>query len=771
MASTRDIHDIMGMGGGPVQKPMNKKKKKVVEAQPRLSGISREVQALMGDSVPPVQIVEPPKYKSKPSLANKLYKPRHWQEIPFKPGARSDGLSLTHWKRALPSHRPLQLNGDVEMVDGIQPSLKPEYQFEEEFPMDKWAVAVRVPDYTDEQYERYFKVDDWTREETDYLVRLASEYDLRWMVIADRYDPQEIPSAQIGGEALEVAKNYSSRTMEQLKLRYYQVAAQDLELRTPKASMNPTEFALYEKMRSFDAKTETLRKAMAEKLFERTKDEAEEERTLLEELHRITKNEEEFIAMRRDLYARLEAAPSLRRNERGEEQNIVLSSAGLSELLSRLFAKEKHLKRRAPAPGDSNSTAQQQSADGRSRANTSLSRRDTMDTATEPSKKGSVSQQIVPKQLTQAEEERYGVSHPNERLTSGVSFRHEKINRVTTAKSQVQTQKINAALTELEIPARLSMPTEKVCKEFERLVSQIQLLLDARRTLARVSEEVKTLEEMRRQRLGLPPLAEQNASGEAMDVDKTAPAPGQVGRNSTTETLQSGSLGGQTVNGVDGGPGPAVDEDDEDAEGEDDVEASNLEKTQNDEEDEADNTGLNDDSMAQRDEGDEDENAEEEDEEDDDEDDVGVEDEDEDDDEGNAALMRGVDNDDGEDEGDHDVDDDDVEDEDEEEEAVPLHEEGDEEEEEEQQRERGFARHQTEDEATDADNDDDTQNVTMDDVEPEENDPDAEDDDEDVADNRPTSAGSRGHKRGASVISDASGAGSNRSGAGRKRRR
>ncbi|KAK5092727.1 swr complex subunit [Exophiala xenobiotica] len=733
MASTKDIHDIMGMGGGPVQKPANKKKKKVVEAQPRLSGISREVQALMGDSVPPVQIVEAPKYKSKPSLAAKHFKPRHWDERPFTPGARFDGLSLNHWKRAAILQRPQQANGDVEMSDGEKEKEAPksQYQFEEEFPMEKWDISIRVPQYTDEQYEKHFNTDDWSREETDYLMRLASEYDLRWILISDRYDPAKVRAPTNGANGGDVAKSYPPRTTEQLKLRYYQVAAQDLELRTPKSNMDPAEFQLWEKMRNFDAKTEGLRKAMAEKLFERTKDEAEEERTLLEELHRITRNEEDFINMRRDLYARLEAAPSLRRNERGEEQNILLSSAGLSDLLSRLFAKEKHLKRRTIPNGEAgaSSATTQTPADSRPRQSITH-RRDTLEsTTTETQKKGSISAP-VPKQLTKAEEEKYGVVHPAERLTSGVSFRHEKINRVTTAKSQVQTQKINAALTELGIPARLSMPTEKVCKEFERLVGQISLLLDARKTLTRVSEEVKTLEEMRRQRLGEPAPAQEGVNADTMDVDKRDDA--SEGRSQAVQTRaldgsQSVNTQSQNPDEVatgDGEPGPAIDEDDEeDAEGEDDVDESNVERTRVDDGEDLEDTNI-DDSIAQQ----EPEEEEEEDEAQYEEDDADVEaeeeeeqeeeDEDDDDDEGTSALRRGAENND---------DDEDVEQE-----------------------------------------DDEIQDMTMNETEGAGDDSDADAVDTGAQAGRPTSAG---RKRGASVLSDASGTRSNRSGDGRKRKR
>ncbi|KAJ9657579.1 swr complex subunit [Neophaeococcomyces mojaviensis] len=771
MASTKDVQDIMGMGSDARKAPAPKKKKKVVEAQPRLSGISREVQALMGDSVPPVQIVETPKYKSKPTLASKLFKVRHWEERPFQHAARTDGLVLKHWKRARAVARPTLSTGDGEVTGSDTPV--PEPQFEEEFSMDRWNVKIRVPEYTDEQFEKNFKSDEWTREETDYLMQLASDYDLRWILIADRYDPLEIKPAQPNGNATgtEVAKIYPGRDIEALKSRYYQVAAKDLELRTPASNMTQSEFQLWEKMRNFDAKTEGLRKAMAEKLFERTKDEAEEEKTLLEELHRITKNEDDFKAMRRDLYARLEAAPSLRRNERGEEQNIVLSSAGLSDLLSRLFAKEKHLKRRVIPNGEAPSASGQTAADQSRRQSNQVHRRDTQETPAADSKKGSISAPIV-RPLSKADEEKFGVSHPADRLTSGVSFRHEKINRVTTAKSQVQTQKINAALTELEIPARLSMPTEKVCREFERLISQIQLLLDARKTHTRVSEEVKVLEEARRQRLGeLAPDAQEAKNGSAMDVDKKdVPASGQQPATTAENKHSAPTLQrAESTQATDDGPGPAVDEDEDededDAEADDENDATNMTQTQIEDEQEDDED--NDESMARKVDVDDEEEEEEEEEEEDDDDDQNdgeeeeAEEDDDDEDEGTRALRRGADNDDDEEEENE---------EDEDQEAAN----NDEDEEDDQQATSQVNGAGSEDEEPE-DEDEETQDVSMMDATQNVTGED-EEEQEDEPPSRPVSSGSAAaaaiaHKRSASVISEASKAGSNRSGASRKRKR
>lgn len=808
MASTSDIRDIMNMGHDGQRPAVPKKKKKLVEAQPRLSGISREVQALMGDSVPPVAIVEAPKYKSKPSLATKAFKPRHWEECSFQHGARQDGLILQHWKRALPGtgSRPQVNNAttptDVEMTDGEkEPSTTMQPRFEDEFPMDKWNVKIDTPNYTEESYDTHFKSEDWTKEETDHLLQLAEDYDLRWILIADRYAPEDIRPSILDTEDVqqngsEVVKQYPERTMEALKSRYYQVAAKDLELKTPASNMTQTEFQLWEKMRNFDAKTETLRKNMAEKLFERTKDEADEERTLLEELHRITKNEEEFIRMRKDLYSRLESAPSLRRNERGEEQNIALyqTSSGLSHLLRSLLAKEKGIKRPMMPNGEPGSAVTATPTDQRGRQASQAGRRDTMDSHAGEAghqKKASISQPVV-KQLTPAEQEKYGVSHPAERLTSGVMFRHEKINRITTAKSQVQTQKINAALTELEIPPRLTMPTEKVCREFERLVGNIQLLLDARKTFGRVSEEVKTLEEMRRQRLGLPREGEeqQASTGDAMDVDKSQHASNGIEDTETVDdtqvsipaTVNNGDEETRDASGLDENEGDTTHADesvvqntedrDEDAEEEDEdqeidqsVAQADEDEDEDDAEGEDDDNEVNESSFANRRKDDDNEDEEDDADEDEEQEEEEAElDEDEEETEKLGALARSNDDSDEEEE-EEDEAEEEFEEENQEAEDEEDAEEDDEEEEEGdevKETQPSLANGDLEEEEDEEGGEDD------------DNDDDGEDGEEVEEPSRPTSSGSavaRSHKRSASVISEASKAGSNRSGIGRKKRR
>ena len=701
MATARDAADIFGLT--PASNTPRPKKKKKVEAQPRAPGINREIQALIGDSVPPINIVEPKHYKKKaPTI--RLAKPRHWEMREFQHGGRDDGLTLKHWKRAIPlAARGPVVTPDVEM-DEKEPALV-EMRFEDEFPSEKWNVKVETQSYTDEQYENDFKSEDWTKEETDYLMDLCRDFDLRWLLIADRYDPP--------GDA-------PTRTMESMKLRYYTIAAKMMESHIPASNMNAPEFQMWERMRNFDAKTETLRKSMVEKLFERSKDEADEERILLEELHRITKNEEDFIKLRRELYSRLESAPAIRRTERGEEQSTAAyqTSAGLTALLQTLLAKERKLKR--PMPNGEH--PQQTPVDQRRGQPNQYSRRDTIDSQTDgPQKKGSTSQPNV-RNLTAAEEVKYGVSHPQERLTSGIQFRHQKIDRLTMAKSQVQTSKIQATLAQLGVPNRLVMPTERVCREFERLVESIHRLLDSKKLSEKIANEIKVLEEMKRIRLGLP-KPDENA--DAMEVDTSQL---EAKSDAVNESMVDQDAEGEDDD-ADGEKDETVDEsamqvdeqDEDDAEGEDDDDAEEQSAVADEDDDDVD--------QSYGDLGKDDDEDEEQEEEGDDDDDVEIaQDSDEEAEDADAA----------------DAEDD--------EEVEANESEADDGSEEEQDQE-------AEDDDGDAEEGDDGE------AEAEASEPEP---------SRPSSshsAAARVHKRSASVISDASKAGSNRSALGRKKRR
>lgn len=47
-----------------------------------------------------------------------------------------------------------------------------------------------ISSYTEEEYRQSLTSYTWTREETDYLFDLCRSYNLRFPIIADRYNPK-----------------------------------------------------------------------------------------------------------------------------------------------------------------------------------------------------------------------------------------------------------------------------------------------------------------------------------------------------------------------------------------------------------------------------------------------------------------------------------------------------------------------------------------------------------------------------------------------------
>ncbi|KAJ5673834.1 SWR1-complex protein 4 [Penicillium macrosclerotiorum] len=456
MAAAADVRDMLDLPAEGQPRPT--KKQKVVEKRPE--GITRELYALLGERAPPIAINEN-KYKGRPKWMNKL-RVRPWRMSPFTNSARDDGLVLNHWQRKHESKQPVLPEGSQMEVDGMKEEGKeeaPKHQ-EQEYTFSKYNIKARVPRrYTDEEYNRHLKSDEWTQEETDYLMDLASEYDLRWVIIADRYDYQPHLDSTPDANAIVPAKQY--RTMEHIKARYYYVAATMLAIEHPPSEMSEAEFELHEKMLKFDPDRERDRKELAALQLNRTADEVREEAMLLEELKRITSNEQTFITERRELYSRLEVPISV------GNTTMYQSSQGLSQLLQTLLQADKSKKRRSilGPEGAVASPAGQTPTQA-----TAMGRAETPSTNPPPPPRKALSQ-------------------PSHSRRHELSPQQRKL-----AKSNVQTQKLAGALAELEIPVRLFMPTERVCKDFEKLIQSVNLLLDARKVSEKVESEIRVLE-------------------------------------------------------------------------------------------------------------------------------------------------------------------------------------------------------------------------------------------------------------------------------------
>ena len=445
----------------------------------------------------------------------------------------------------------------------------------------KYNVKVERPQYTDEQYETHLKSEDWSKEETDYLIDLATEFDLRWIVIFDRYEykPSETPNTD--EDSMAVTVQAKPRTQEEMKARYYDVAAKAMVLHNPLSSMSSTEFDAHEKMTKYDPIRETQRKRYAEQLMHRTKEEKDEEEFLLRELSRIVSNQEKLSQERKALYDRLEAAPSSARAD-SYSTTMYQTSQGLTQLMQNLLTQnknkelEKKEKRRSLLEGG-------ESAGPSSFHPMDRSQRQSLSSAPHGQR---LSDATGRRPLTQQEQKKYGVSHPNERLTGGIQFRHERITKAGQAKSGVQTSRIGAALTELKIPPRLVMPTAKVVTEYERLIESIKHLLEVRKVSEKVEGEIKVLVAQKEQ-------AEAKDRGEEIKLEEEQPG-SSVEEGETQNEEENEERNGEDAEGekedsddeeVGRGESDNDDEDDEDAEGEvdDNVVADEVRDLQGDE--------------------------------------------------------------------------------------------------------------------------------------------------------------------------------------------
>jgi DNA methyltransferase 1-associated protein 1 len=126
---------------------------------------------------------------------------------------------------------------------------------------------------------------DWSKEETDYLFSLCRQYDLRFPVIEDRYDFESKP-----------------RTMEDLKDRYYSVYRKMiLQGKGPISGDYIPDRQSLAAQYAYDKSKEVERKNALIMLFNRTKEQVEEEEALFIEAKRIELNEARLSKERESL--------------------------------------------------------------------------------------------------------------------------------------------------------------------------------------------------------------------------------------------------------------------------------------------------------------------------------------------------------------------------------------------------------------------------------------------------------------------------------------
>ncbi|KAG6002964.1 swr complex subunit [Claviceps maximensis] len=546
--SSSDVRDVLNLGDSSGLRPS--KKQKTTGARPNIKGLAREVLNLGGDN--PIAIVPQTTQFKKRRFANRKPAAR-WELRPFRNSGRDDQtLVLRHWRRkdtqddsgsGAAATQETASAGGGDPQGSQQPSNEETSRQEEleDSTFAKFNVKVHVPQYSRDQYSVSLQNEDWTKDETDYLMEMASEFDLRWAIIWDRYE--WTPSATNGetdadgDESKAVVPTSRTRSMEDLKARYYEVAAKMMAAQKPVQYMTQQEYALHELMAHFNPKQEKVRKEFAINTLSRSKEEAREEESLLLEIKRILARSERFNEERRELYNRLDYPRA--------ETDIsnFKSSAGLQTLLQNLMNADKSKKRKsimgtdgantpsnggaaaaAAAGGGAQAPGAQAGAPIPSSTGTEAGRRDSAaastaatrestaatSTPTASSKKGQQQQQQQqqpqPQQqqqqqqqekqaperrkLTGQEEAVYGVTH-HDRLGSGPTFRTEKINKLFTHKSHQQQLRITNTLNELDVPAKLAMPTAATTFQYEQLLAAVNSLLDARKVSDKLDAEIK----------------------------------------------------------------------------------------------------------------------------------------------------------------------------------------------------------------------------------------------------------------------------------------
>lgn len=183
-----------------------------------------------------------------------------WQWLPFRNSARTDSLQLKHWvKRAVGGAQPALMGTNGGDVGG-------DYAFA------KYNKKIEMFKYTAEEYERLLRHLDesWSKEETDYLFEQLERFDLRFIIVVDRW----------------MFESPQTRSVEDLKVRYYSIAKALIEARAE----SPEEAAAHQIVKMpFNAQHELDRKVALNTLLNRTNGEMKEEAEILAKVKEIEK--------------------------------------------------------------------------------------------------------------------------------------------------------------------------------------------------------------------------------------------------------------------------------------------------------------------------------------------------------------------------------------------------------------------------------------------------------------------------------------------------
>lgn len=399
-------------------KPKAPKPPPIVRKKPE--GMHRELFALLNtcDSDAPLLPTDyglPVHNEYKQTKANLgLKQPRKWKLKEFTNSARKDSLILRHWERQ-----------DVTREDYL-------------FAKYNTKIDSHIPKYDDNEYNSHLICDQWTKEETDHLMQLCSRFDLRFMVIHDRWDRTRFKVP---------------RDVEDLKERYYFVHNQLAKSRTTRTIDTP-------KLKPYDAEQERKRKQQLNNLYNRSKEEIEEEASLLNELRKIDQKKKERERRMQDLQKQMDADRSASDHHHRRSDHSTPASVG--------------------RPSGSGMRGMPGRRPGRGAGRPS---RDSIASLNNTSQSSSVA--MGPLELNTIN------IKFNDFKTSGTSLRSQRFKLPPSLGSK-KLKALEQMTHELGLD-QMPMPTEEICQQFNELRGDLVLLYELKVNLANTEFEIQSL--------------------------------------------------------------------------------------------------------------------------------------------------------------------------------------------------------------------------------------------------------------------------------------
>ncbi|KAH3901696.1 related to SWR1-complex protein 4 [Saccharomycodes ludwigii] len=476
MASSNDLFDMLNIqkknSESPVPSSANSKKKQLTPKipVPPMTGLQRELYSLLGDSLPP-SVIHSNNIGTQFKTSFKMKtqgKPSPWTYAPFRPNEKSS-FTLRHWVKG--SKDLLDAESQVSMYS-------------------KFNIHYKIPQFDQQEFEKFMSEEDrktYEFKEIQYLFDLCRLYDLKWIVILDRYDFEG-----------------KQRSVEDLKDMFYFVCRKYMQ------HIDPENKEIL-KFLDFPKEKEIERKQYLNRLLSRSSAEIAEEEALVIEAKRFEMAAKRTLAEREQLLRLLDSPTAV--DDISIQQ--FLTSHGMTQFYNSLLA-DKSRKRKYDSVAENPWVKQQQqfrkqqktrkiedeskkeqenkknSAKTKSQDNQENNGGSSGSNGTKRRQESEKAVQLINDPVTSLlrefnkdERKSLGIHLYENKLSPGVFLRSTKIS---SFKPAVQN-KVQVALNELQIPTRPVMPTFDVVKKHDQLLKKITILLDLKKQVDKLEAE------------------------------------------------------------------------------------------------------------------------------------------------------------------------------------------------------------------------------------------------------------------------------------------